>query len=147
VEITFHQVPPCEHHYPDTTLILEVGVKPTTRLDDAVLNFRFPREGLGHAGLLARNARGDKLADGSILPPRDLDSNSPILWWEASTDLRAASTMFWFQLIPMNSKQAQTFKVTMLVSSEKLHGREHQAEYEVSYSPPPQQLSGERDGA
>jgi hypothetical protein len=145
-KITFRQVPQNEHRYPPSTVIVEVGIKPTTRLDDAVVNFRFPREGFSHASLYVRDPAGNRRTDGQILPPRDITSSSPVLWWSAPADIRAASMMFWFQLAPSDPDQVRTFKVTMLVSSEKLHGSESKAEYEISYLPPPQELSGERDG-
>ncbi len=131
--ITFRQIPQDEHRYPASTVIVEVGVKPTTRLEDAIVNFQFPRERFGHASLHVRDPAGNQRTDGHILPPRDIASDSPILWWSAPADLRAASQMFWFQLSPEDSTQAHTFKVTMVVSSEKLHGGENEADFEVAY--------------
>jgi hypothetical protein len=135
VGITFRQIPQEDHHYPPHTVIVEVGVKPTTRLEDATVNLQYPREPLGHAGIRSLDGRGNEILEGNILPPRDFASTSPILWWWTHEDLRAVSKMFWFQLIPKEPAQTQTFKVVMVVASEKLYGQEATADFEVSYRP------------
>lgn len=133
VDIRFRDVEVDPLRFP-SGFLLEVGVKPTTRLEDAVVNFQFPSDlhtepdlGVQHVDVSAqeRSTRGTFL-------PIDEDTASPIRWWASEEDIRAGSKLFYFVIEPESAKPRK-FTVSMVVFSEKLHGGRASADFEFNW--------------
>jgi hypothetical protein len=109
--ITFTEIPQSQHRF-GAARLLEVGVRPSTRLGDAVVNFQFPRD----MYVQRIDAQGQDMK-GAVLPIHD--SPSPISWWASEEDIRAGSKLLYFLLFP--KPEDYPFSVTMLIQSEKLY--------------------------
>jgi hypothetical protein len=133
--ITFREIPQSDHRYPDTTVLLEVGVRPTTRLDDAQATFEFPSDVFYYHSVTNLDARGDESERGQTLPFHNAATDSPILWWTTHADLRPGSTIFVFQLV-LPDTSPRKFSVTMMISSERLYRSEVRKTHEINYLAP-----------
>lgn len=111
--VTFTEIPDTHHSFGGR--VLEVGIRPSTRLDDAVLNFQFPKD--MHVQRI--NAQGAEMK-GAVLPLTD--SPSPISWLAFEEDIRAGAKLFYFLLYPR--PEDYPVPVAMLVQSERLYGGE-----------------------
>jgi hypothetical protein len=118
--ITFLEIPETQHRFGSGARVLEIGVRPSTRLDDAVVNFQFPK----NISVRRLDERGQDMK-GTILPL--IDSPSPISWWSSEKDIRAGSKLFYFLLQPKPADYP--FSVAMLIQSEKLYHGETASHY------------------
>jgi len=112
------------------SILLEVYVKPTTRLEDAVVKFEFPSTLSPDLTEVTWVDPARKDPQRGVFLPIEEDTVSPIRWWECPVDLRVSPEPFYFALDP-GSRKPQTFRVAIVVASEKLWKEEARKDFDV----------------